>query len=540
MTPVLVIGAGPVGLTAACELKRHGVPVRLIERKAAPDPHPNAAIVHVRTLEILNFMGAVDGFLKEGYPLPGVQSRAFRKRIGFIKVDDADSPFPAARTLGQWITERLLTEHFARLGGKIERQVEAIGIEQDERVARVKLRYLGEGNREDVAVAEWVIGCEGSKSVARETMQIPFEGDRYVGKEFLQVDAKIRWNHPQGYAYQFVGRDHVVFCFPYDGVGTYRIISGRNDSNPDNHEPPTLEEMQELLRELAEPSLELYEPTWFNRFRSGHRMAERFREGRVFLAGDAAHVHIPIGGQGMNYGMHDAFNLAWKLAAVIKEESPASLLDSYMQERHPVDESLIRGTDRAFHLMIEHMAAAGNALRFFGSTLFSIPAFQHRVRDILGEVKVGYPRSPLSEDHVGSGGPAAGDRAPDALVVRLPDRAAIQLFDLMREPRWHLFLFAGLEPTVGDIEGLARLSAPLATSYGKRIAIHLILTGDPPTPMHENWAAQVLMDTEQFAHGKYGVETPCLYLIRPDGYVAFRGGLEYQDKLTKYLGRVFA
>jgi 3-(3-hydroxy-phenyl)propionate hydroxylase len=539
MTPVLVIGAGPVGLTLACELKRHGVPVRLIERKARPDPHPNAAVVHVRTLEILSFMGAVEGFLREGYPLVGIHSRAFGQRVGFIRIDDADSPFFSARTLGQWITERLLTEHFERLGGKIEREVEAIGLEQDERVARVRLRYPGEGNREDVVAAEWVVGCEGSKSVAREALQIPFAGERYFGKEFLQVDATIRWNHPPGYAYQFIGRDHVVFCFPYDGQGVYRIIAGRNDKNPDNHEPPTLDEMQALLREVSEPSVELIEPTWFNRFRSGHRLAERFREGRVFLAGDAAHVHVPIGGQGMNYGMHDAFNLAWKLASVIKGEARPSLLDTYMTERYPVDEALIHGTDRAFHLMIEHMAAAGTALRFLGSTLFSVPALRRRIRDTLGELNVAYPQSPLSEDHGGSGGPAAGERAPDALVIRLPDRQPAQLFDLMRGTRWTLLLFAGPEPGVRDIKELERLSAPLATSYGTRLAIHLLLCGEPPTPIHPNWAAQVVMDTERFAHEKYGVEAACLYLIRPDGYVAFRGGLEQQNRLAKYLGGIF-
>ena len=538
-TPVLVIGAGPVGLTLACELIRHGVDVRLVDKKAKPEPHPNAAVVHVRTLEILSAMGAVDGFLREGFPMPGIHGRAFGKRIGFVDVGGVDSPFTGPRTIGQQITERLLTEHLQELGGTIERGVEAVSLEQDANEVHVRLKKDG---REEVAAAGWVVGCEGSKSLTREACGIVAEGERYVGKEFLQIDAKIRWSHPHGFGYLFIESKQIFGCLPYNGDGFYRIICARNDQNPGNHEPPTLEEMQELLRGMTDSSTELYDPTWFNRFRSGHRLAATFRAGRAFLAGDAAHVHVPIGGQGMNYGMHDAFNLAWKLAAVIKGEARPELLDSYQAERHPVDEALVRGTDRSFYLLIEHAAAAGTAMKFFGSTLFSIPALQRRIRDTLGEINVAYPTSKFSEDHGGSAGPVAGDRAPDALVVPLPERQTTTLFDLMRGTRWNLLLFAGLRPTRHDIEMLERLSAPLAGPYGKRLAVHLILCTDPPVPVHGSWALDVVMDCEEYAHAKYGIDNaPCLYLVRPDWYIAFRGSLEdhIQARLDKYLERVF-
>jgi 3-(3-hydroxy-phenyl)propionate hydroxylase len=353
-TDVLVIGAGPVGLTLAGELLRHGVGVRLLDRLPRPLEHPNAAIVHVRTLEILAAMGAVEGFLREGYPLPGIHSRAFGQRLGFIDVGGVDSPYPRPRTIPQQATERLLTGHLARLSGRVERAVEAIALEQDEGEVRVRLRHLGAGNRESTAAAAWVVGCEGSRSLTREACRIPFTGQRYAGKEFLQVDARIRWTHPHGYGYQFIGARHVLFCFPYDAAGFYRIIAARTDQNPDNHEPPSLEEMQAIVREMTEPDVELHGPTWFNRFRSGHRIAGRFREGRAFLAGDAAHVHVPIGGQGMNYGIHDAFNLAWKLAAVIKGDARPALLDTYATERRPADEALVRGTDPSAHPACGH------------------------------------------------------------------------------------------------------------------------------------------------------------------------------------------
>jgi 2-polyprenyl-6-methoxyphenol hydroxylase-like FAD-dependent oxidoreductase len=486
-------------------------------------------------------MGAVQGFLRDGYAFPGIRFHAFGKPLGQIHLEGTDSPFPIPRTIPQHETERLLTEHFERLGGSVERSVEAVALTQDAKQAHVRLRHLADGNREETVAARWVVGCEGSKSLTREACEIDFTGERYTGKEFLQTDATVRWSYPHGPGYGFFTAEHALIMLPYNDQGFFRIICARNDENPENHEPPTLEEMQSLVRRIADPNAELHDPKWFNRFRTGYRLASRFREGRAFLAGDSGHVHVPIGGQGMNYGMHDAFNLAWKLAAVIKKESPATLLDSYELERHPQDAALIRGTDWGFNLMIKPHVLVRAGIRLLAPTLLGLPSFQKRVREGLGELNVSYRMSPLSKDCGGSYGPAAGERAPDATVVRLPVRQTAQLFDVLHGTRWTLLLFGGRRPSTRDLEALERLSAPLATRYGTRLAIHLILGSDPPVPVHENWAAHVLMDREHLAHEKYGVEdSPCLYLIRPDWYVAFRGGLEYQPQLMKYLERVLS
>ena len=539
MTDVLVIGAGPVGLTLASELKRHGASVRLIDKKAEPNQHPNAAIVHVRTLEILSAMGAVEGFLKEGYAFPGMHFHFFDQQSVFINVAGVDSPYPMPRTMGQQVTERLIAEHLTRLGGKVERAVEAVGLEQDTKEVRVRLKHLAKGNREEIATARWVVGCEGSSSVTREASKIPFPGERYPGKEFLQADANVRWTYPHGFGYQFMTDEHVLLLFAYNDTGHYRIICARNDQDPENKTPPTLEEMQELVRKIADPAAEVYDPVWFNRFRSGHRLAASFREGRAFLAGDAGHVHVPIGGQGMNYGMHDAFNLGWKLAAVAKGEAKPELLDTYMTERHGTDKALIDATDFAFHVVVQPNAASRLALRHVVPKVLGLEAAQKRIRNMLGEMNVAYPESALSEDHGGSHGPVAGDRAPDALLVRMPQRRTEHLFDVLREPRWTLLLFAGVTPTADQIESLEKISSPLSGRCGKRLAIHLVLCAEPPVPVHENWASDVLMDRQRYVHDKYGVDlAPCLYLIRPDWYIAFRGGPESAKKLSAYLERV--
>jgi 3-(3-hydroxy-phenyl)propionate hydroxylase len=540
VTDVLVIGAGPVGMTLASELVRHGVSVRLVEKKTGPNEHPNAAIVHVRTLEILSAMGAIDGFLKEGYAFPGMHFHFFGKRSVYIDLRKVDSPYPQPRTLGQQHTERILAEHFSRLGGVIERGVEAIGVTQGPDDVQVKLKHLTDGDRVETATARYVVGCEGSASITREAAKIPFPGERYTGKEFLQIDANVRWTYPHGFGYAFRTEEYALLFFAYNTTGHYRIICARNDANPENHEPPTLEEMQELVRKVADPAAELYDPLWFNRFRSGHRIAGRFREERAFLAGDAGHVHVPIGGQGMNYGMHDAFNLAWKLAAVVKGEAPCEVLDTYDTERHGVDQSLIKFTDVAYHLMVEPNKVADFALHHVAPTVLGFDALQERMRNFMGEMNVAYPASALSEDHGGSHGPKPGERAPDALIVRMPGRETATLFDVLRSPKWTLLMFAGARPSTGEIEALEKLSGGLARQYGARVGMHLVLAGEPPVPVHANWAAEVVMDRELYAHAKYGAEdAPCVYLIRPDWYIGFRAGLEKREKLAEYLARVF-
>jgi len=539
-TDIIVIGAGPVGLTLAGELLRHGAKVRIVEKNPELCQHPNAAVVHVRTLEILSAMGAVEGFLQQGYALPGMHIRAFGKRIGYVDIGGVDSPYPTARCIGQQYSVALLNQHFEKLGGQVEFQVEATGFEQDTDGVRVKLVHHARKDSEEIAAAKFVVGCEGSASLTRKTLNIDFPGERYLGKEFLQADANVRWTYPHGFGYQFVTDEYILLLFPYDAVGHYRIICARDDHNPDNVEPPTLEEMQELMRKVADPCAELYEPRWFNRFRSGHRIATTFRQGRAFLAGDAGHVHVPIGGQGMNYGMHDAFNLAWKLAAVAKGETKPDLLDTYMAERHPADEALIHGTDRAYHLLIEPHAIKTVLMKNVMPALLHLEPLQHQIRNTLAEMNVAYPASPLTEDRGGSHGPVPGDRAPDALLVRMPSRETARLFDVLRDPRWALLLFAGTEPTEHSITALERISAPLAKTYGARVAIHLVLAETPPVPVHENWAADFLMDREHYVHAKYGVTAPCLYLIRPDWHIAFRGGLDDAKRLDEYLGRVFA
>ncbi len=536
---VLIVGAGPVGLTVAAELARHGARVRLVDKRDGPVTYSQAAAVHVRMQEILGAMGIVDGWLAAGHRFERLTVRAFGKKIGTMHPGGVDSPYPAPLIIGQNVTERLIVEHAERLGVRVERKVSAIGYTQYEDNVRVTLQYPEEGGRKETVRVPWVVACEGSSSLARDTAGIQFEGARYTGQEFVQADARMHWSYPNGDAYSFVNKERTLLLLPFDAHGRYRVLCARPERADSQQGPPTLDEMQTIAREMTgDPGLRLSDPLWLNRFRTQHRLAARFREGRIFIAGDAGHVHVPIGGQGMNYGVQDAFNLAWKLAAVVRGDArPEPFLGSYNAERHRVDADLLHGTDEGFRAMVNPSAWKQFAMRLVGPMALGSETIQERVKGLLSGTKVHYQGSPLAEDHGGSAGPVAGDRAPDAPVVALAERETVHLFQLLYPTgRWTLLLFGGLEPTEAGCLKLATTGAEVLTDFGRMINAHFILTDLEIAGIVEG--GSVLMDREHLAHEKYGVKHACIYLVRPDGYVGFRGGAEHGGELLAYLYRV--
>ena len=460
---VLIIGAGPVGLVTAVELSRYGISVRIVDKRSQPVEHSHASIVHARTLEVLEAMGIVEGWIKQGYPFRKTTFYAFGKKLGQLQIEGVDSPYSAPRDIGQNITERLLIEHLASVGVQVERPVEAIAFSQTGDLATVTLRHPD--GQEEIVQAGWVVSAEGSNSLVRKTLEIPFEGDRYTGQEFVQTDAQIRWSYPVGEGYMFINKHRFLGLFPFDDRGFYRILCARPDQNPQDKSDPSLAEMQQIVREIADPQAELSEPKWLNRFRTQHRKAAQFRAGRALLVGDAGHVHVPVGGQGMNTGIQDAFNLSWKLAYVIRGLAQPQLLDSYNTERQPVAKALLNTTDRGFRVMVEPNDITELALKFLGPIAFHSEALMHQIRDVVEEVKINYRQSPLSQNK-GHMGLQAGDRAPDALVVQ--DCSTVRLFQVLQGTRWNLLLFGGRKANGAENE-LWNLADEIAAEYSQAV-----------------------------------------------------------------------
>lgn len=541
-TSVLILGAGPVGLTLANELARHGVKPRIADKAPGIREVSKAMILHVRTQEILDKIGIAARARAEAEPLREVVVHAYGKHIGSWALDGIDSPYPHPLILGQNRTQHALLDLLESRGVAVEWNTEATALSLNDDGAVVTL------GTEQVA-ARYVVGCEGSNSLVRKTIGATFEGSRYSGEQFIQADCRIKWALPSGRSYLFLTADGymMVIEFP-DGV--VRIfISLPDDIHADGAkaaeqqlgavesatETPSLGEVQRHLIRLSGFDCTLSDPIWLARYRTSHRYADRFSQGHAFIAGDAAHVHVPIGGQGMNTGIQDAFNLGWKLAGAVKGELQPEVLDTFHAERHPVAASLIRGTDFAYRGILHPSEARQRAARLFGPFLIRSERVQNFMRGTLEELHIDYPDSPLNLDLGGTRGPKPGERVLDAALVRASDFSTVRLNDLTRAISWTLLLFGG---TSGGAAGLTELAGHAAAAFGGRIVPYLVIAdstyaGGPPA------TDGVLLDQLHIAHERYGVSGPAFYLLRPDTYVGARGPLSAWDRLIEHLRLIF-
>ena len=529
-TDVLIAGAGPVGKTLACELARHGVRFRLVDGAAGPKDISKALILHSRTQEVQELMGVLPRSQAQSNPLTHINMHAYGQKIAEITAG-VDGPYPHALILGQDRTERILEAHLQSLGGSVDWHTALTGFMQDGESVTATLRR-SDGQEETVR-ARYLVGCEGSDSVVRKSLNLQFSGDRYEGEQFIQADCKIRWTLPSGVSYLFLTREGymMVIEMPDDIV---RIFISLPDPDPSNQAAPTLQEVQDALNELGQTDALLSNPVWLARYRTSHRYADRFREGRAFIAGDAAHIHVPLGGQGMNTGIQDAFNLAWKLAYTLKGQAHPALLDTYNAERHPVAAALIEGTNRGYTTILHPKELTQQVVRRIGPFVMRQAVVQEKLQNVLQEMNIAYSDTPLAADYGGSRGPKAGERAPDAVAVRLADCATVRVFDLLHGTHWLLLLFCGPDAAQETGQTLAALRQRIALQYGDLIHAYIVVADTKP-PVTPDAPDAVLMDTEHFLHDRYDVRSPCLYLIRPDDYVGFRGKIADEPHLTAYL-----
>lgn len=540
-TDVLISGAGPVGLTLANELTRYGIACRIVDKQPHTKEISKALILHVRTQEVLETVGITNQARAEARPLRRIELHAYGKHIGHWQMDKIDSPLQMPVIIGQNRTEHLLQEHLGEQGRQVEFNTEVMSFEQDEAGVTAVLHHKDDsarGFREEIVRAKYLVGCEGSDSMVRKSLGLAFDGGRYEGEQFIQADTKIRWPMPKGVSYLFLTTHGymMVIEMPNDVV---RVFISLPDPDPANKADPTLAEVQENLIQLSGIPAELYDPVWLARYRTSHRRAPEFRKGRAFIAGDAAHVHVPIGGQGMNTGIQDAFNLSWKLAYVLKGWAKPDLLDSFSAERQPVAAALLDGTDKAYTSILSPSEILQRGARFFGPFLLNSEMVQTTFRNTLEEIKIAYDHSPLNGDYNGSSGPKAGQRTLDAEVVRLSDYQTVRLYDLMRGPAWTLLLFGGPAGKSTTYAQLKTLADRLLSRFPQQLRAYLVAAETTLSP-DAGWPADaVLIDAQHYVHHTYGVKAPCLYLMRPDGFVGFRAPANQTDALEAYVANWF-
>jgi 2-polyprenyl-6-methoxyphenol hydroxylase-like FAD-dependent oxidoreductase len=552
----LVVGAGPVGLMMAGELARHGLSCRIVDQGEGPSTTSKALGVHSRTLEVFEAVGALDEALARGLRIHANNVYAGGKRLLHVDLGELDAPYPMVLDLPQSDTEAILERLAGTRGITVERRTRLTALTEDEGGVRATL----DGGREEVR-ARWILGCDGAHSAVRHALGLGFEGAPY-DDVWLAADVAIDWTLADDELHAFLSPEGALVVFPLPSPSRARIIYDLpgNAAPPDRAAPPvpapTIEEVQRVLEARTGLRATVSDPRWLVGFRIHRRIASAFRKGRAFLAGDAAHIHSPVGGQGMNTGLQDAYNLAWKLALVTRGAARPGLLDSYEAERRPVAAATVQGTDLATQLVTLRHPAARWARDRLAEVLAGVEVVQQRAMRAATQVAIGYRKSPIVAEHRGSliaarlglGGPEQpsfgewldfgaaprpGDRAPDARYDG--DR---RLFELLRGTAHSLLLFDGAAATPAGYRALTAIADRVRQRLGAHVTPHIIV---PRTtrPAALAWDGSVVLDPEGALHRRYGAGSECLYLIRPDGYVAFRSQPADAAALDAYLASLF-
>ncbi|MEI5099745.1 FAD-dependent monooxygenase [Streptomyces sp. PmtG] len=474
---VVIAGAGPTGLMLACELGLAGVDVVVVERLAEPTNESRAGGMHSRTLEVLDQRGVLDRFLALGQPQPVGHFSGL-----YLDFDESESRHPYPLMILQNVVERLLEEWAVELGVRVRRAAGVSGVRQDADGVTVELGT--EGAEAATLRARYLVGCDGGRSTVRKLAGIDFPGTpatmtALIGDvELPDLTEDYIWVRrvPDG--------DFSVIAFE---PGWYRVITSEYDHVADRDEPATFEHLRNALVRLAGTDYGMRNPKWISRFGDAARQAAQYRDGRVLLAGDAAHIHFPAGGQGLNMGVQDAVNLGWKLASVIRGQAPESLLDSYHDERHPVGERVLHNT-RA-QAALNRPGVDTDALREVFGSLIVFDDVNRHLRGMLTALDLRYP---IAGDHL-----LTGRRVPDA-DLKTPE-GALCVYELLHAAR----------PVLLDLRGSAEVAA-VAKGWADRVDLVEARSED------DHWPVPAIGE----------VPAPAALLIRPDGHVAWAAPAE--------------
>ncbi|REK85690.1 FAD-dependent oxidoreductase [Streptomyces inhibens] len=425
-TDVIVVGAGPTGLLLAGDLAEAGFGVTLLERRNdATSNLTRALVVHARTLEQLDARGLADELVAGGHPISGL------RLFGQATLDPTQLPsrFPFVLVTPQFEVERLLERRARQAGVTFRYDSEVLGLAQDAEGVTVRLRDAeGTGS----ARAAYVVGTDGVRSTVREAIGQPFPG-RSVIRSVVLADVRLAQEPDSPFVVN--ANDDAFALIGSFGDGWYRVIGWNRHHQPADDVPADLDEVREFTRLALGSDHGMHDARWISRFHSEERQAPEYRVGRVFLAGDAAHVHSPAGGQGMNTGLQDAANLSWKLAAVLRGHAPDTLLDTYQSERHPVGRMVLRSSGAIIRLALLH-TKPGHAVRALAAQVVNrVRPLSRRAILTLSGIGIAYPAGPGAH-------PLAGRRAPD---FRLADGS--RLYELLRRGTFVLLTPAD-EPTV--------------------------------------------------------------------------------------------
>jgi 2-polyprenyl-6-methoxyphenol hydroxylase-like FAD-dependent oxidoreductase len=494
---VLIVGAGPTGLMLANQLARRGVRPLIVDRHAGPARETRALAVQARTLEIYSKLGIAERALELGKRGTGANLWARGRRMARVplgEIGQGRSPYPFVLILGQDDNERIMGERLHDWNVAVQWNSELVALVQSADRVEAILRQADAKRRVSAA---WVAGCDGAHSAVRQVSGIGFPGAAYE-HVFFVADVTVRGTVVPDELNVYLMQRGFHVLFPMRGTDHWRLV-GILPEHLRGRKGVTFDDVIPSLHQQTGTQLSFHGCTWFSTYRIHHRAAARFRDRRCFLLGDAAHIHSPVGGQGMNTGLQDAYNLGWKLALVVQGRADAALLDSYEAERVPVARRLLETTDRAFVAIVSDNPVLGLFRTWIAARLLAFAMTIERVRQgafgLVSQTDIRYPNGPLSETLAGlpAGAPRAGDRFPWLHLRFEANGPREDLFGKLDDTRFNLLIFGQPEPA----------DAP----KGELLRSHVV----PGDAENRRECART------------GIPVPSFYLLRPDGHVGLAG-----------------
>ena len=556
VTQILIIGAGPVGLFLAAELARHGVLARVVDKSSGPSVHSKALGVQPRTLELFADCGLIDEVTRRGRRTTGMRMYGAGRQLVHVPLGELDSPYPYTLILPQNETEAILEELCRERGVIVERDVVCTSVTQNVDGVEVVLARALEDGAEEASVERvrvpWVVGCDGAHSTVREAMGIAYEGED-LGAHIAFADCPAQLDLADDENHLFFTADGFAILIPLPEPGMWRTICSLAHGATVSL---TRESFQALFDARLHVPVKIGEPVWATEFIVRQRKVKRYRAGRVFLAGDAAHCHSPLGGRGMNTGLQDAYNLAWKLALVIEGVGRSELLDSYQDEREPVARDLLDETSRTTRAATLTSTVPQTLRNLMLGVMTQFDGIRTRLADNASQLDITYRRSPIVaetkssllgsvltaslEDELPSvadwtdfsQAPRPAARAPDAPV------GDTTLHELLYGTQHTVLLFDGAAPTDAGYANMHRIARAVRTSYGRYIHAHVVIPSRAAPPALPP-DLSILFDGDGSLHARYGAGAECLYVIRPDGHIGYRSQPADQGKLMAWLATIF-
>ncbi len=502
--PVLIVGAGPTGLMMACQLARYGINFRIIDKKPEPTQASNATWIQTRTLELFDQMGIAEYFIKIGHPCSAINFYIDGKQSAILTFKDVNSIYPFILMLPQSETEKILEKYLIEFNKNVERPLELIDIKFENDTVISTLKH-SDGRIENI-ISNWLVACDGANSIVREKCGFHFPGED-LKEQFMVADATIDFTYmPKDEIHFFFDPGTVLAAFPL-GKNKYRIAANLHLDYPRKFYSER--EVIELVQERAHGKYYVTDVAWISSFWIHGKIAEHMRKGPIFLAGDAAHIHSPAGGQGMNTGIQDAYNLAWKLAFVIQRKAKASLLDSYEIERYPIVEETINQN--------EHFTKIALFDKDFLSKLedFSKDLSDDRdgnltkkIGNQITQIDIQYKNSPIINYKNDKNLYYAGKRLPNIIINQKT------LYHYLNNTQYNILLFIGLNPSEKELMLINDVQKNLEKNPD---LFKLLIISKDKFGFSDN----VLLDENSNIQKYLGIKKSTILIVRPDTYIAY-------------------